>query len=233
MYHSIKSVEKAEIMRSLHVHPSNFILQMHILKMLGYRGCSLSEAYEALRTRSKKKLVALTFDDGYKNFQTAVLPVLKDLNFSATVYIVADLVGSYNVWDEQVGISRNELMGWQDLEECVANGIEIGCHSMTHASLCDADIKLTQEIINSKKLIEQNLNIRVNSFCYPYGHYNPEIVQQLKTAGFSNACTMVRSRISLYDDPFLLPRIPITWHTLPHLFLMKLFTSYEDKRRHK
>jgi len=68
MYHSIQNVSKTEPMRSLHVSPAAFKKQLQILKILGFRGCTVSEAVNALREGSKEKIVALTFDDGYQNF---------------------------------------------------------------------------------------------------------------------------------------------------------------------
>ena len=43
MYHSIESMPKSTIMRSLHVPPRRFKFQMWILKKLGYQGPSIRE----------------------------------------------------------------------------------------------------------------------------------------------------------------------------------------------
>ena len=41
---------------------------------------------------------------------------------------------------------------------------------------------------------------------------------------------MSRGRATLQSNKLTLPRMPITHHTLPHLFLAKILTKYEDKR---
>lgn len=233
MYHSIKRVSRKEIMRSIHVSPLSFKIQMLLLKVLGYKGCSVSEAVEVLKAGRNEKLVALTFDDGYRNFVTHALPTLKRCGFSATVYIVSDLIGDSNRWDENTGISKNELMSADEIKLCITKGVEIGCHTATHPKLTDHTVDLERELLTSKRNLEQMLGISIKAFCYPYGTYNQTIEQSLHQYGYSSATTMKRGRALSCDNAFELPRIPINWHTLPHLFILKILSSYEDRRRNK
>lgn len=231
MYHSIQSVPRTEVMRSLHVHPRAFALQMWILKKLGFRGCSVSEAIASFMSGSTEKLIALTFDDGYENFLTNALPALNNYGFSATVYAITDLIGEFNQWDSKNGISRNNLMDYRDLRICVSEGIEVGCHSATHISLSNQKADLVHEIKSAKDTLETNLDVPIKTFCYPYGHFNDRVINFVQQALFDSATTMIRSRATARDNSLALPRIPITWHTMPHLFLAKILTNYEDKRR--
>lgn len=231
MYHSIQNVSKTEIMRSLHVKPHAFALQMWILKALGFRGCSVSEVVAAFNNNSSEKLVGITFDDGYENFYHNALPILRKFKFSATVYCLSDLIGKDNEWDRDAGISRNPLMNGKQISICLQEGIEVGCHSATHKSLTTPSCDLAQEIIAAKTTLENRFDTSVSTFCYPYGHFDEQVVEATRKAGFNSATTMTRSRATALDNHLLLPRIPITWHTLPHLFLTKIMTSYEDRRR--
>lgn len=232
MYHSIQSVPRTEVMRSLHVDPRSFATQMRILKILGFRGCSVSEALSSFRSETPEKLVALTFDDAYKNFLANAMPTLKNHGFSATVYAVSDLVGTFNQWDTKTGISRNDLMDYSELRTCISEGIEVGCHSSTHISLSNEYSDLSHEIKSAKGTLEDNLHVPIKAFCYPYGHFNDRVVKAVEEASFDSATTMMRSRATAKDNFLTLPRIPITWHTMPHLFLAKILTNYEDKRRY-
>ena len=231
MYHSVQRVSPKEPMRSLHVNPKSFLRQMWILKTLGYEGCTISQAIDAFKYGSTSKLVALTFDDAYENFYSNALPILQRFNFQATVYAVSNLIGKSNQWDLNNGISLNKLMNLNQLNFCHDQGIEIGCHTATHRSLTSDSIDLHIEIQEAKRNLEKQLGVNVKAFCYPYGHTNDEVLTQVKKAGFTSATTMIRSRATNSDDPLLLPRIPITWHTLPHLFLAKILSKYEDRRR--
>lgn len=232
MYHSIRNVPTSEVMRSLHVKPQAFALQMWILKKLGYRGCSVSEAICALSEPTGEKLVALTFDDGYENFLSNALPILDRFGFSATIYVLSDLIGAYNQWDLDSGISKNTLMTEDQIRQCLRHGMEVGCHGATHLSLLDPSANLETEITQAKQNLEAVIQQPATTFCYPYGHFDDKAVRVVERNGFGSAVTMTRSRARGDDDLFRLPRIPVTWHTLPHLFLAKILTNYEDQRRH-
>ncbi len=50
--------------------------------------------------------VVLTFDDGYADTLTAALPLLRQIRFRATCYVVSDCIGGHNRWDEREGRER-------------------------------------------------------------------------------------------------------------------------------
>ena len=175
--------------------------------------------------------MALTFDDGYQNFLSNALPTLQKFGFSATVYVLSGLIGKSNIWDHASGISPNCLLSEEELKLCIGSGVELGCHSHNHYSLVSENVNLVTEITESKHLLEKQFEVDVHSFCYPYGHFNTRVVEAVRLAGFQSATTMIRSRACYSDDPLILPRIPVNWHTLPHLFTAKILTGYEDRRR--
>ena len=163
---------------------------------------------------------------------TNAAPILKKHGFSATIYAVSDLVGTFNQWDLKSGISRNNLMNYDNLRQCVSDGFEIGCHSSTHISLLSEDADFAHEIKSAKNTLEEKLDSSINAFCYPYGHFSDQVVKAVEVALFDSATTMIRARATAKDNLLTLPRIPITWHTMPHLFVAKVLTNYEDKRRY-
>ena len=65
MYHSIEAMPKSTVMRSLHVSPKRFEIQMWLLNMLGYKGLSMRELAPYLEGQKTGKVVGITFDDGY------------------------------------------------------------------------------------------------------------------------------------------------------------------------
>jgi len=233
MYHSIRVPQKHEVMRSLYVTPKSFWWQMRLLDLLGYRGCTVSEACNSLTNGSREKLVALTFDDGYENFISEAFPILQKYRFKATVYAVTALIGKTNEWDKKNKIHESKLMTANQLKIVQAAGMEIGCHSMTHSSLTDDSTNYLSEVNEAKAMLEELIDNKCHSFCYPYGHFSDRLREHVSNAGFLSATTMIRGRASVGDLSLSLPRIPITWHTLPHLFLAKILTTYEDKRRYR
>ena len=230
MFHSIASMPKGVVMRSLHVPPKLFKLQMYLLKILGYKGLSMGRLQPYLTGKKQGKVVGITFDDGFKNNLTHALPILKKFGFSATCYIISQNIGGINHWDLHKGIPKNPLMDEDEIKQWIVNGMEIGSHAQNHVRLAECDTKTaTKEIRQSKLDLEKQFNCSVDHFCYPYGSYNDEIVAITKAAGYCTATTINRSRAKSSDNLLTLPRVPITHRTFIHLFLMKILSKYEDK----
>jgi len=230
MYHSIATMPKGTVMRSLHVPPKLFKLQMWLLKILGYKGLSMKDLQSYLTGEKQGKVVGITFDDGFKNNLTHALPVLNKFGFSATCYIITQNIGGVNHWDLDKGIPENPLMNENEIKQWIDNGMEIGSHTQNHIRLAECDIKTAAREIHQSKLdLERQFNCSVSHFCYPYGSHNDEIIEITKDAGYSTATTVNRGRAKCGDNLLTLPRVPITHRTFIHLFLMKILSKYEDK----
>jgi len=231
MYHSIADMPKGTVMRSLHVPPKRFRFQMRILKWLGYKGLSMGELLPYLKGEKQGKVIGITFDDGYRNNLTEALPVLQEFSFSATCYIISQMVGGINEWDLDKGIPENPLMNKDEIEQWIQGGMEIGSHTQHHVPLneCSDDTAQT-EILQSKQDLEQLFGCRISHFCYPWGRHNTTAEQAVNEGEYLTATTTKRSRATRSDALNRLPRVPITHSTLPHLFLSKILTPYEDRR---
>ena len=231
MYHSIEEMPKSTVMRSLHVPPKRFKSQMWLLKKLGFNGLSMRELVPYLEGKKTGKVVGITFDDGYQNNLYNAAPILKKYNFNATCYLVSQKIGTSNTWDSSKGITQRPLMTQSEVQEWLNLGLDIGAHTQTHPLLEELSKQKSQEeILNCIDDLENMFNISVKDFCYPFGRFNQSVVKMIKEAGFITATSMSRGRATTQSNQLALPRIPITHHTLPHLFLAKILTKYEDKR---
>jgi peptidoglycan/xylan/chitin deacetylase (PgdA/CDA1 family) len=229
MYHSISAMPKGTVMRSLHVPPKLFKLQMWLLKILGYKGLSMNDLQPYLTGEKVGKVVGVTFDDGFKNNLTHALSILKKFNFSATCYIISQNIGGINHWDLDKGIPENPLMNENEIKEWINSGMEIGSHTQNHVRLSESGIKIaTKEIAQSRLDLETQFNCSIEHFCYPYGSYNDEIIAIVKKSGYKTATTVNRGRAKSGGNLLTLPRVPITHRTFFHLFLMKILSKYED-----
>jgi len=231
MYHSIESMPRTTVMRSLHVPPRRFKFQMWLLKVLGYKGLSLRQLKPYLDGKKHGKVVGITFDDGYQNNLINAAPVLMKYNFTATCYIVSEGIGLSNKWDLDKQITQSPLMSESEIKKWISLGMDIGAHTKTHADLTViSHQKVRQEIKDCKSELEIKFKVPVIDFCYPFGRFKEEILNITKNAGYHTATSMIRGRANEESGSFVLPRIPINHRTLPHLFLAKILTSYEDKR---
>ena len=134
-------------------------------------------------------------------------------------------------WSTPKGINQRPLMSNDEIRKWLASGMDIGAHTQTHVDLTSVSKeKAAKEINRCKDDLEDKFDISIVDFCYPFGKFDDDVCNQVKMAGFSSAVTMIRGRANKQFNELKLPRIPITYHTLPHLFLIKILSKYEDKR---
>lgn len=203
MYHYVRVVTdpKDTIGIGLSVKPALFAQQMQYLADNGYTTLTMQEVYDILQGRKSlpAKPIALTFDDGYRDFYTAAWPVLQQHNFKATNYVITNFIG----WDA--------YMTWEMLQELSAGGqVEIGAHTRSHVDLrtLSAD-KLQDELLGSKTILETGLGRPVGAFCYPAGFYNATVIAAVKRANYLTATTEIPGAKQNIQEQFELPRIRV------------------------
>lgn len=230
-YHQIAPAPpKGTPFRSLCVAPADFARQMGLLKLLGYQGLSMTDLMPYLQGARSGKVVGITFDDGYQNNLIHALPVLQRHGFSATCYVVSELVGKTNVWDREIGIPQVPLMTKEELQLWIAGGQEVGAHTRTHAHLSAIEpISVDVEVGGCRSDLELLLGREVSHFCYPYGEYTPEIVEAVQKNAYLSATTTQRGRCQAGTNMYAVPRVPIARTVTLAAFWWKLVSTYEDK----
>lgn len=209
MYHSVSAV--AGPMRDLAVPPGRLAEQLAALRSAGYRLVGLSEALDLLDSGSHEKLVALTFDDGYRDFRTAALPALQAAGARATLYASVGHLGGSAGWLGRRAPDFGPMLSWAELDEVVAAGVEVGNHGLLHHPL---DVlpgrQLRHEIVQARDLLEQRLQLPVRSFAYPHGYHGRRVRGVVAWAGHDNA-TEVGRRLHTPTEPrFAIPRLQPT-----------------------
>jgi putative peptidoglycan lipid II flippase len=200
MYHSITRVDRD--LNRVCVSPERFAQQLDWLHRSGLRGVSIRELCQARERGEASRLVGLTFDDGYRDFLTSALPVLERYGFTATLFIVAGLLGGENKWDDE---PRLPLLDKDELREVRAHGIEIGSHGLSHVRLTGLDhATLRREVQDSRELLSGLLGEPVHGFCYPYGSLDGPAVRAVQEAGYAYGCGVKVSLAAV--SRFSLPR---------------------------
>lgn len=203
MYHYVRVVTdpKDTIGINLSVKPELFAQQMRYLAENGYTTLTMSDVYAILAGRQPlpPKPIALTFDDGYRDFYTAAWPVLRQYNFKATSYVVSGF------------IDADPYMTWAMIKDLDASGqIEIGVHTINHADLAAlSQARRWQEISGSKAAIERGLGHPVTAFCYPAGKYDAGVIELVRKAGFLTATTVEFGSKQSLQWAFELPRVRV------------------------
>ena len=232
VYHQIdQAPPKGAPFRSLYVSPHAFERQMQLLRLLGYRGLSMSDLLPYLRADKVGKVIGITFDDGYLNNLTHALPVLNRFGFSATCYAVSQHLGQTNVWDQANNVAQTPLMNGAQLRRWVDGGQEIGAHTRFHVHLPRLDAAASLDEIRVAKIELENVTqASVFHFCYPYGEYTETHVAQARQAGFITATTTRRGRCHAGHELLQLCRVPVMRSTTLPVMWLKLASNYEDRR---
>ncbi len=212
MYHSVCPSRQPDPHR-IRVSPRRLDRHLRLLRRLGLRGVPLAELMAAAEQGRATGLVGLTFDDGYADFLEHALPVLRRHEVTATVYVVAGLLGGVNDWDEG---PRLDLLDADGVRAVAAAGHEVGSHTLSHADLRDAAPgTLRREIGGSREALQDVLQAEVAGFCYPWGLFDAAAADAVRAAGYDHACV---TGDPLPGDRFTLSRAYVApGHRAPHL----------------
>ena len=214
MYHKVGATVDQPEDTFLNVSADAFDRQMHALTQMRYRALTFAQIVEALRNGQPlpRRVFAITFDDGYTSVGEVAAPILERYGFPATVFVVSNAAGGANTWDGVTGRPVLPLMGWDRLRELGQAGWEVAGHTCTHPHLNALnDVEALREISEGKAATEAHLNISLQTFCYPFGHFNARTPDLVQAAGFTGACTTRSGLARRETDPFLLPRVKIAY----------------------
>lgn len=167
----------------LAVTPETFAHQLARLAERGYTGVTLSELAAGSLDR---RVVAITFDDGFRSVLTQAKPALDSLGWPGTVFAVTDGVGSPGgaSW---IGPSAaaQPLLAWHDLEALASAGWEIGSHGRTHRLLSKLEpAELADELEGSRRAVADRVG-SCRSISYPWGEVDRRVVAAARGAGYT------------------------------------------------
>src|SRR3989344_4184476 len=201
-YHYVEVVtdERDTIRKSLNIEPIVFESQLMTLKNYGYTPIHLGQLinYYDNKNPLPPKPIIITFDDGYRDFYTDVLPIIKRQQVKVTLYMVSGFRD----------YTKNFLTTPQLLEIAKEPLVEIGAHSANHFNLAYIPLaQATAEIEASKKDLEKLIGKPVTHFAFPYGAFTPAVQQATQKSGFQTASTIDPGIIQFYSQRFGLKRI--------------------------
>lgn len=186
---------------SLSVIPDKFEEQMKYLKDNGYDTISLDTLYPAIRGQITlpTKSIVLTFDDGYVDFYINAYPILLKYGLHATVFIPINLM------------NQGYYLSWNQIREMSGSGlINFGTHGMNHWQLASLPLPIAElEIIQSKKILQDNLGIPINFIAYPYGSINENIINMTKKAGYMGGVGTWANKTQSEGTIFDMPRMRV------------------------
>lgn len=166
---------------------------------LGYKFVDINEALRIIELKLKEKFIVITFDDIPDDMFLNGYPILQKYAIPFTVFIAINFI------DKPGFISKEQLLRLSEDKLCT-----IGAHTLSHPKLrYSRDYK--NEMMMSKKILEEWIGKPVDFFAYPYGR--KEVVSKYNRAfakeHFKCAFSSVGSPLNDYTirDKWFLPRI--------------------------
>lgn len=130
-------------------------------------------------------------------------------------------------------------MRWEHARQLATDGHEIGSHSLSHTFLTrSSESELDHEMRESRRVLEQQVGARVQSFCYPDGDCDSRTQHAARSARYENAVTTRPGSNSRSDNPFALCRYDMTSRSVQSrhstLSVARLAFRLSDlRRRHR
>lgn len=202
MYHVINPPPPGAPFPGLYVPKEEFAEQMHALKSAGYVAVTLSELEANWKEGAPLpagKPVVITFDNGYRSQYENALPVLRELGWRAVENI--QLSG---LPPSQGGLTEEQVRG------LLAAGWELDTQGYSHAELTAlSPAELHFQIAVARQTLQHRYHVPVNWFCYPSGHYDQQVIEAVKEAGFIGSTTVIPGWAGPTSEPYRLPRIRV------------------------
>jgi peptidoglycan/xylan/chitin deacetylase (PgdA/CDA1 family) len=201
-YHRVHeyATELTKSQPDLTVEPPAFRAQMEALHRAGYRTVTQAQVFEALYRGAAlpRRPVLLSFDDGYVDDVTQILPVLRRLHMVGTFYVITKRT------HEPGFVSARQIRALESA------GMDIGDHTRTHANLpALPPAALRGEVAGSRDDLERILGHPVYWFAYPYGARDARVTAAVRDAGYLLAVTTQGGASISTGAPLTIPRIHV------------------------
>lgn len=169
-YHRFEGAPGADPKPGMAVTPELFRKQIGILRELG-PFISIDDAISERRPHGIS--FVLSFDDGYRDSLTVLLPILEELHVPCCLYVTSGLVSG-----EMPALEHDLRTGFcppvlnlPDLKKLAVHPlITIGSHTHHHVRLCELNVKeLETELKTSCGWFRTAAGIEVKHLAVPYG----------------------------------------------------------------
>ena len=190
---------------------SVFARQMSALARAGWRTLTLKEFVKSRTTHDARRTFLrtflLTFDDGYASLAEHAYPVLADLGFTATTFLITDYVGKTNTWDVQYTWQRLKHLSWPEIEHWQAREFDFASHSATHQRLTWLDDGVIEtELRGSREALTTHLGPEAGrAIAYPFGAVDTRVLRHARSAGYELGFAGVKGS----GEALQLSRVPV------------------------
>ncbi|EMM77861.1 polysaccharide deacetylase family protein [Leptospira santarosai] len=173
-------------MGGYNLHPNLLEEQFKFLKAAGYNTVRLDQFYAYINGKKPsdfpERPILLTFDDGSKTHLEVLVPLLKKYGFTASIFIYPSIISS----------GKKYYMTWDQLRKALDSGVlDLGSHSLYHPKLpIMSRALIRKQLAESKQILETKTGRKVIDLAYPFGLFDPRVIEEAKAIGYRMAFTV-------------------------------------------
>ncbi|MDO9084961.1 MAG: polysaccharide deacetylase family protein [Anaerolineaceae bacterium] len=192
-----------------------FSRQMKWLKEQGFQTIKVADMVEAIHEGKllPNKPVIITFDDGFRDVYDNAYPILEELGYTATMYLIEGV------------INKNPYVNDENIDDLIDAGWEFGNHSRTHAYLPGLS-NLDDEVCASRQRLIERFDLAFDSFAYPFAAKHEGSMQAVKDCGYTSGAGNGSFTIHIEDRLFFFSRREIK----SYFDMQRFITTVTDVR---
>ena len=210
MYHGLSASQNPAVAQDVWtVQADNFAKHLQSLRDQGYTSILPKDLVAAVQGQKKlpPKPVIITFDDGLFSCLTLAEPLLRQYGFRAIAYLITAKIAERP--EQRQSFRAASCLTWAEVRAMLQRGtLAFGIHSHTHPK---SSAEIAAEIKISRDLFSARTGQRPDSFCYPHGQYDANLVASVRAAGYTTAM-ICQDEVAVLDratDLFVLPRVSV------------------------
>ncbi|MGH9081757.1 MAG: polysaccharide deacetylase family protein [Acidimicrobiales bacterium] len=186
----------------------------------------LEELVEGPRSGARP-MVAITFDDGYRNVLVNAGPVLRTYGFPATLFVPTKWIGKDNAWEAGGPCHPLPVMDEDELRAAGRRGITVESHGHGHLDLERSDPWVAASDLRASYDCLAGILGRAPRFlAYPYGRQSPVVRAAAEATGFAHAFGFNTPEAGRYGHE----RVSIDGREGPARFALKTRGGYLARR---
>ena len=170
----------------------------------------------------------LTFDDGFADNHTHVLPVLRREGLPGTVFLVAQTLtpgGRPVDWVRTPGAGALRTLTVDQVLEMQDAGVDFQSHSWAHRDLVDLTYaECLRDLTDSREFLSELLGRPVTVLAYPRGLHDGKVRAAAEAAGYAYALSLPERAEEV--GPYAVPRVGIHRGNGPLTLRVKSSRSY-------
>lgn len=206
MYHHVEDLgpDATEGKKDWTVSVDAFRSQMAYLEEHGWTSISstMLAAYLLDGQPLPPRPVMISVDDGNRSFYENGWPIMQETSLRPVMFLVPSFA------------EYSGYVNWDEMRSMVAGGAWVGSHSYSHRNLREVpESELAWEMGDSRAILESQLGVTVDGFCFPYGGRGEAALAVIEDYGYRTGYSLNPIYWQRPEEPFFIGRLRVDYRT--------------------